>query len=276
MSFKPFTKKYDFKNDPLNKNFPDYILVSIADWLYESIRYEKLLDDRRSVTGGGAIHLNPKFHRSISIDFRITFPDTWSSFIEFIFSDSEILCNVLAYWLQNLTQLQYARMLENILSRSGSAYKVIITDKNASEYTVGVSDIAFRVPEIIEQEAKKSLDSEKELEDAWRFCYSRKPDYDKTVIACQNFLEHFLRDTYEPSNKKPQLGKLVGNLKKASKKLDFKGQSALKDKSLILDLINQVPSLRGMHTSGTGRKPTKDEAEYVLHTSIYIWNLHQK
>jgi hypothetical protein len=167
-------------------------------------------------------------------------------------------------------------MLENILSRSGSAYKVIVTHKDKSAYTVGVSDLAFRIPEIIEREAKKSLNSEKELDEAWGHCYSRKPDYDKTVIACQNFLERFLRDTYEPSNRKPQLGKLIGNLKKKSKKLDFKGQSALKDKSLILNLIDQVPNLRGMHISGTGRKPTKDEAEYVLHTSIYIWNLHQK
>ena len=44
----------------------------------------------------------------------------------------------------------------------------------------------------------------------------------------------------------------------------------------ILLLLDNIPQFRGIHTAGTGKVPNKEEAEFVLHTTIYIWNIHQK
>jgi hypothetical protein len=72
------------------------------------------------------------------------------------------------------------------------------------------------------------------------------------------------------------LGRLIGNLRASDNKLNFKGDTVIKNKDNLLDLIDNVASFRGMHTAGKGKKPNKDEAEYILHTTIYIWNLHQQ
>ena len=85
-----------------------------------------------------------------------------------------------------------------------------------------------------------------------------------------------MRDKYEPSNTRPQIGKLIGDLKKAPQKLKYNGETVVADKTIILLLIDNIAQFRGLHTAGTGKIPKKEEAEFVLQTTIFIWNLHQK
>ena len=272
MSFKPLGTKYSFPVDVLNLEFPDFMHRPIKNWLLETLRYVGAIEE-------GSIHRNTwltsKFRDTLQIIFREVFPEDWDDAASFIFQDQDRTANFLSFVLQKFANQEDAVKLELILSRSGSGYQTIKSDKNASEYDKGAYELFHRVSPVVSEISKDALE-QKDLMDAWRYCYGLRPDYDKVVISCQNFLEQFLKDTYDPNNKKPQLGKIIGDLKNSPNKLSYKGDTAVTDKETILLLIDKIPSLRGMHTAGTGRKPSKHEAEFALHTTIYFWNLHKK
>lgn len=275
MNFKPFSNKYDFKKSALIKDFPSYFINPIENWLLKILGRVNKLDTTGDYVGSGRRYVKSQFLNNLQIIFREEFPQYWNEFYVFIYSDTDRFCNFLAFVLQNYVDWSSAQELEYILAQGGSAYKVIKTNKSASEYEVGIYDLVDRVTPIVVENAKIAISENEVLMNAWLHCYGRNPDYEKVVIECQNFLELFLRDSYEPGNKKPQLGKLIGNLK-VGNKLSFKGDSVLTDKTDLLKLIDNVQNFRGMHTAGTGKKPAKEDAEFVLHTTIFIWNLHQK
>ena len=258
IKFKPFGKKYKFDDTALVHNYPGYMHSSLEIWLWDVLknadavnmasRYLSVSSDERYVV--------PNFLNILRVEFREVFPQHWDDFLSFLIQDSDRMSNILAFCLQNFANGEDAINLEYILSTSGSGYKIQKTNTDASEYDRGAYDLTERVPEVIQEQSKTALSSNQILLDAWNSCYSRNPGY-------------------EPGNKKPQLGKLVGNLKTSSKKLNFKGDTVVSDKMTILLLIDNVAQFRGMHTAGTGEVPSKEEAEYVLHTTIYIWNIHQ-
>jgi hypothetical protein len=130
------------------------------------------------------------------------------------------------------------------------------------------------VPELVHEQAKNALDENSLLLDAWLSCYGRDPDYEKTVSRCCDALERFFKDKYWPKDPKPQLGKFVAQFSQTPDILNYKGMSLIDPKNLVTDLLKDFPNIRGQHTAGKGRKPTPDEAEFVLHTTIYLWNLH--
>jgi len=276
MKFKPFGNKYNFKQDVLLKTFPNYLFQPLNDWLFNLLDSVDLIGNGSNYLSGGRSYLKTNFLNRLQLFFHEVFPQYWKEAIEYIFYDQNRTANFLAFCLQNFARSDEANVLEYILSQGGSGYAVIKTQQDASDYDKGVYDLIERVDEIIIDESAKALEKNDSLKNAWINCYSRNPDYEKVVISCQNFLEQFLRDKYEPENKKPQLGKLIGNLKNAIQKLKFKGEDVLSDKKIILFLIDNIPQFRGIHTAGTGKIPSKEVAEFVLHTTIYIWNLHQK
>ncbi len=273
MEFKSFTKKHSFSEDVLIRNFPAYMTRPIANWIWQVLNSVQLAHahvDNRSIRWLDDVLLD-----NLQLHFREVFPRDWNRFISFIYSNSDRTSDFIAFCLQNFTNAYYAVQLEIILSNGGSAYEVIqkqIDDNNSK----GGYDLSERVSPVIKEQSEQALNENDLLQKAWQTCYARNPDYEKVVIKCQDFLEHFLRDTYEPLNTKPQLGKLIGNLKTASQKLQFKGSSVLSSKENILLLIDNIAQFRGLHTAGTGRIPKKEEAEFILHTTIYIWNIHQK
>ena len=273
MKFKPFGEKYAFADDVLNMGFPDFLHGPLKHWLFETLEYSQAI-----VTDGlyNKSWLAKPFRDNLQIIFRESFPEDWNEVVRFIFENASRTANFLTFCLQNFAIEENADSLEYILSQSGSGYEVVKTNKSSGAYDRGVFELIERVSPVVKSESKKALEENDLLSQAWHYCYSLKPDYEKVVISCQNFLEHFLRDAYDPNNTKPQLGKIIGDLKAKPSKLSYKGETAVINREVILSLIDQVPSLRGMHTAGTGRKPTKQEAEFILHTTIYIWNLHQK
>lgn len=252
--------------------YPNYMRQSLADWMFHTLEYDAL--DRDTLYDRA--WLKKSFNHFLNIQLREVFPNEWDSFLSFVSAEAERTSNVSAVCLQNFANNENATELECILSEGGSAFKVTKTNLSSSEYDKGVYDLEYRVSKSLQKTANQILSNEDLMRQAWHHCYQRKPDYEKTVVDCQNFLEKFLRDKYEPKNLKPQLGKLIGDLKSSPNKLNFKGKKAMANSTIVLELIDKIPSLRGMHTAGTGRKPTKEEAEFVLYTTIYLWNLHQK
>lgn len=273
MKFKSFTNRYEFAKDTLNRDFPGYLSLPINNWMQKVLLSARVLssNDYRK-----RLYLKSEFLDELNVNFREVFPQYWIETAPFIFSDANRTADFIAICLQNFADSSDADELEHILSKGGSAFEVVPTKKEATEYDKGVYDLSERVSPIIKDQSSEAIDENELLQQAWSLCYSRNPDYEKVVIKCQDFLEHFLRDRYEPSNKKPQLGKIIGNLKAAPKKLGYKGDTVLNNKDTILLLIDNIATFRGIHTAGTGKVPTKEEAEYVLNTTIYTWNLHQK
>lgn len=269
MKFKPFSEKYNFQDSVLVKDFPDYTLSPIAEWLLSVVPNENV-ENRL-----GTYYLEDDFRHSLNITFREVFPKEWEAFVNFAFADIERTCNILAFFLQNFADESGAKLLEDILSQGGSAYTVVKTDRKASEYDTGVYDLAERVPTAVKKFAQKALDDNDLLMEAWNNCYSRKPDYEKVVSRSCDFLESFLGKLYFPKDLKPQLKKFVHALEKKPNILNYKGKSIVDPPSLLTDLLKEASNIRGQHTRGKGRKPTEDEAVFVLHTTIYIWNLHQ-
>jgi hypothetical protein len=272
MKFKPFGSRYVFKKDVLIRNFPDYMMPALAKWLLDVLKHDALQEDSLY----DRYWLYQGFQHFLHIELREVFPQGWEDFIKFTLADADRTCNVLAICLQNYAKREHADYLEYVLSEGGSAYEVHKTNPQASDYEAGVYDLAERVPSAVKGQAKEALTQNDLLAEAWDLCYSRNPDYEKVVSRSCDFLEKFLGTKYFPQDPKPQLKKFVHAFEADPSKLSYKGDSLVKPKSGITSLLREASDIRGQHTQGKGRKPTRQEAEFVLHTTIYVWNLHQK
>lgn len=276
MKFKPFTQKYDFSNTGLTELYPSYIARPIGQWFLELADANNLAYNRNGALYGGFTDLNSDFTNRLGVLLCDTFPTDIDRFLAKMFDDSELTSNFLAILLQNFCNGSQAVRLEVILSDGGSAFAVEKTNKAASEYAKGVYDLIKRVPEQVKSQAEVALSSDQLINEAWQAFYSRNPDYSKTVSKCCDALEGILRDQYEPKNARPQLSMLLKNLEANPNKLNFKGDSLLKNKTNLLALVEKATTVRGMHKNGTGRDPTPEEANYILNVTILIWNLHQQ
>jgi len=270
MKFKPFGKKYVFPKDVLTKSFPDYMLSPLAAWIYNVMRYDAINESFYD----GSKEIKQGFQHFLQIELRETFPREWSDFLKFTFADVDRTCNILAICLQNYSSSENAASLEYVLADGGSAYEVICVDPKRAEYEQGQFDLAERVPEIVKQQAEQALSDSEVMQEAWNACYSHNPDYEKVVSRSCDFLESYLGKVYFPKDTKPQLTKFVHDFEVNPQNLSFKGSTIVQPKSMLTSLLKEASNIRGQHIAGKGRKPIKAEAEFVLHTTIYIWNLH--
>lgn len=113
------------------------------------------------------------------------------------------------------------------------------------------------------------------MQEAWIKYYQHNPDYEKSVSICCDVLENLLGQTYWPQDEKPQLGKFVNQFKDTPSILSYAGNTIVNPKNLLTDLLLEFPNIRGQHTEGKGRKPTPEEAKFVLHITITVWNLQK-
>lgn len=276
MIFKPLGNRYNYSPDVLVKSFPDYFYSPIDDWLWKVLNSAGAVDVSDSYIDSSKRYIKTVFLNRLQIYFREVFPQYWKEAFPFIFQDPDRLSNFLAFCLQNFADGDDATELEYILSQGGSGFGVIKTQKDASEYTKGVYDLVERVGTTVKEQSAKALDDNEILMAAWIYCYSRNPDYEKVVSRSCDFLESFLGKKYFPTDPKPQLKKFIHSFEEHPALLDYKGNSIVKPKSNLTSLLKEASDIRGQHTAGKGRKPTKQEAEFVLHATIFIWNLHQK
>jgi len=276
MKFQPFGSRYDFSKGVLIKNFPDYMRTTIENWLWKLLKGVYVAKMSEHYLTRGRRYLESSFLNDMQIQFREVFPQLWNEAIRFIFLDQDRTANFLALCLQNYAKAEHASELERILSQSGSGYEVTKTVKGASEYSRGVYDLVERVSPVVKEQSEKALSDNAILEEAWKYCYSRNPDYDKVVSKSCDFLEGFLGKRYFPKDPKPQLKKFVHAFEQTPELLSYNGDSIVNPKSNLTSLLKEASNIRGQHTAGKGRQPTKEEAEFVLHTTILIWNMHQK
>lgn len=276
MKFKPFGEKYSFDSDSLIEDFPRYFHDPIGDWLWKVLNSANVVDvDYQAFASRHKKYIKSSFLNKLQIYFREEFPHYWSEALPYIFENPNRTANLLALCLQNFADQDDADELEHILSKGGSAYEVMKTNKDASEYDKGAYDLMKRVSPAVKKQAELVLEEDELMREAWNYCYSRNPDYEKVVSRSCDFLENFLGQVYFPRDKKPQLKKFVYAFEKDASNLSYKGSSIVRPKNNLTDLLKNASDIRGQHTRGKGRKPTKEEAEFVLHTTIYIWNLHQ-
>jgi len=267
MKFKPFTKTFDFHEESLIDSFPVYLAVPVAHWV------EKYLEERDWLRNE---YLSTEFVDNLRIHLRSSFSEEWREFIVAVLEDEELTANLLALLIQNCLNPGLAEELENILKIGGSTYKVEITATKLDQHHTSYSyEFVHRVPQVVQDTASDALASNQILKEAWNACYRHNPDYSEVVRKCCDLLEHLLRDTYEPKNKTPQLGMLLKGLQAKPSKLSFKGDTLLSNKDTLINLVQKATTVRGGHTAGTGRSATADEAEFILHSTILIWNMHQ-
>jgi hypothetical protein len=273
MSFRPFGDKYSFDKTVLTEDFPDYLLEPVTEWAYDIMYNSTLINTFNGLDS--TRYVDSAFRQDLQLRLREAYSEDWSNFISQMTSTSDRLCNFLAYLLQNYSNARWAARLEAVLRLGSSAYTVAKVRKDAEEYiSAGVYDLAWYVPSAVRQEAEAALLENEILLAAWNDCYRLKPSYSSCVSSCNDFLEGYLRDKYWPQEKRTL--SIYSSIKKLEANPDllrFRGDSFLKDKTRLIALLEGISKIRGQHKSGAGRSPTKSEAEYVLHTTIYVWNL---
>lgn len=266
MKFKPFTKKYDFSEKAPTSDFPAYFAQPLFNWFLEVADYANVLDKYNRY------YLKQSFRNSLQITFHETAPEEFEDFFKYVYTDSDRTANYIALWLQNYTKQSQAMQLEYILRQGNSAYQVSLVKKDAGEYDTGVYDLVMRVPDEIKKSSADALKNNLLME-AWQLAYSRKPDDERVVTKCCNFLEGYLGKKYFPKDPKPQLKKFVHAFQNKPSMLKYLGDTIVNPKNALTDLLVNVSDIRGQHTEGNGRTPTHEEAIFVLHATIFIWNI---
>lgn len=270
--FKPFDDKYSFDKNILTEDFPDYILVSVIDWL------TNLLDEKglASLWAGQRTLDRTNFILPLSQAMRRTFSVNYKDFIEEIIDDKVIFRNVLSYIVQKHAYEPDARILENILVQTSSAYAVEINETRINEYTRQYDmNLIYRVSPIAKKQAEDILSENELLHEAWNSHYGMAPDDEKTVTRVTDALAGLLRDHYFPNEKRPQLGTLLGVMRRKPGDYSLPA-SSLYDSDKFLELMKDFSKIRGNHQSGTGRKPSHEEAGFVLHFCIMFFQLLKK
>lgn len=246
----------------------------IGNWIKENLERVDVIYWVEQSYGRRVLTLKKGFRHLLNLTFREDFPDTFSELLAFLFEDQDRITNFLSFCLQKYSNGENSDLLDRILTLGGSAYSVHKINSNASEYVEGGYELVQRVPEPIKEISERAITSNDLLQEAWVSCYSPKPNYEKVVSSCCDALEGIFKDNYYPNDGKPNLGKLINNLKDNPENLEYKGSNLVNPKEIVVELVRELPTVRGQHTNGTGKKPTKEEAEYALATAIYIWNLH--
>lgn len=269
MNFKPFSETYKFDETVLTKDFPDYLADPIVTWLKACFRHYDLVEQSYRDPD-----LDLGFKQQLQLTLRRTFPADENRFIAIVMSDPDLVCNVLSYLLQNYCTQDYANTLRKILRKGSSAYTVLDTASDIQSYQTGVFELGWQVPPIVGEQSKEAIEANELLMDAWNECYKHDPNPSAAVSKSIDFLEGFLRDKYHPEmDRTPSLHQFVKEFTKDSSHLIFKGSSFLDDTTKLISLLDGTSKIRAEHTTGEGREATSEEAEFVLHTTIYIWNL---
>ncbi len=269
MKFKPVTQNYIFDAKELTREFPPHLRIPVSTWIHDVLRNASIWSTRAYQA------ISSEFLNNLDLLFRETtpFPRDHREFLNFVLKNSERTINIIQLCLQNYAQPSEARNMEHILSTGGSAYAVMLKSSKLQEYQGGIADIVERVPIIVTESSKDVLDSNTLIQEAWHSCYSRNPDYEKTVSGCVDALEGLFKNKYFPQDPKPTLGRFVNDFITDPLKLSFFGDTLINPKNNLTDLAKEFIPIRGHHTSGTGRKQTKEEAVFVLHYTIFVFQI---
>ncbi|MCA9350743.1 MAG: hypothetical protein KDJ52_26375 [Anaerolineae bacterium] len=269
--FEPFDKTFRFDESILTENFPNYMLPSILSWIFNVMVAHKLYDPYHSNMIDTAKLVNP-----INRMLRTTFRSKYADFIADIQFDLSTFRNVLSYLLQRVSDANEGKTLENILYETSSAYAVEFKEVNVKNGAIGWKvtkmKLVYRVPPIVKKQALEVMRTDQLLTEAWDFHYGIDFDDEKTVTRCTDVLSGLLRDKYYPNEKKPQLGKLLKQLIENKDKIILPADT-LYNKESLLKMMVKFSEKRNNHQKGTGTKPSHEEAGFVLHFTIMLYQL---
>jgi len=269
VSFEAFDEAHNFEKQPLESGFPDYILQSVLPWIADVFKDR----DFTHYYGHELILENDKLILPMSRQLRRRFSNQWSGFQKEITKDISTLTNVLSYILQNHAYYNDGIKLESILEVTGSAYSAEIISTKEDEFRTSYKmKLIHRVSEVVVEQAKAVLTNSELMQQAWDEHYSLNSDDEKTVTRATDALTGLLRDRYFPEEKRPMFGKIIEKIRKDPKKYPMPAEAIYERKNL-LDLMLQFSKIRGNHKTGNGRAPTHEEAGFVLHFAIMLFQL---
>jgi len=175
--------------------------------------------------------------------------------------------------LQNYANASNAEDLKALLRAASSAYSVERL-AGASDSDIGGFILVNRVPESERMQAQQALSANDILRDAYIDCYKVEPNYTDAVRKANDFIEGLLtRKFWTHRTATYSIHVAVQKFQADSTILRFKGDSFVDDKSKVIALLDGIARIRSEHTTGSGRAPTADEAEFVVQTAIYLHNL---
>jgi len=270
-SFEPFDQEFKFDKTILTEEFTEYMLPSIILWIKKILISHSFLNSRYldKVSDDGLV-------MPLNRALRKTIRSHWSHFLVDIQVDLPTFRNVLTYLLQNVASRAEGENLEAILSETSSAYTVDFKEEEVMVHGVGWKTtsmkLVYRVAPIAKVQALNVMQDENLLTEAWDFHYGINSDDEKTVTRCTDALAGMLRDTYFPGQQRSQLGTILGLMRKDPQKYPLPA-SSLYDTDKFLELMRDFSKIRGNHKTGTGRTPTHEEASFVLHFTIMLFQI---
>lgn len=278
--FDPFDSEFKIDKSVLTKDIPVFLEQSLRRWIDSVFHKHSFIHigPRGFPVIDGAMFLHP-----LQETFRREFSDDPETFYNEMLSNIKLFRNMLSYILQNITDVNEARALETILARSSSAYAVdfikgkeIISGLKRIDGKPMFEDVGckliYRVAPIVRMQAEDVLSSENLLAEAWEAYYGMQPDDEKTVIRCTDALAGLLRDAYFPTENRPVFGSMLQKMKQVPGSYTLPA-NCLYDTKEFLELMKDFSKIRGNHQKGTGRKPTHEEAGFVLHFAIMFFQL---
>lgn len=260
--------KYDFPEDSLVKDFPPYMHKPVKGWIECVFRYGGYYEDEFSN------ELKQSVINNYQLRLREILPEWGEDFIEHFMADKESAIYLINRLLKEFGNTStgsgsFGSWLEDILELGGSAYSASTDGKEWGLY--------YRVSGTAAKNSENARNEDNSLARAWKYCYGVNPDYNKVVIESINSIEGALRDSYFPKDQKPQIGKLIKQIKDNDIDMAFSGSETLDDHGReALGLIKNLSKYRGEHKNGTGRDATREIAIYALNTAIWFWNLHNQ
>ena len=277
--FEPFDSEYEIDKSVLSDQLEDYLRPSTDRWLRATMNSHTLVQ----ISRGKLVLKEAAFLHPLQETFRRQFPAELNTFVTSMFSDIKLFRNLLSYILQNVATVSEARDLEEILARCSSAYAVefirdtdpqsgIFTTDGKPFYKIIGTKLTYRVPLIVKIQAEEVFATESLFAEAWEFYYGMSPDDEKTVVRATDALAGAIRDVFFPEEKRPVFGTLLNKLKQDPASYPMLANS-IYDQKKFLETMDQFSKIRGNHQKGTGRKPTHEEAGFVLHFAIMFYQI---
>ena len=262
--YKPITDEYKEKfKDGLVDDFPGYIRKPLEGWLFHFA-----INPEQKFSGyTWKNFIESDFAKEVGLNVRDTFIvkkdlDSYMYSNRF-FSKTNLVIEVLNFIVQTYAEEPECKDLENILLQGGHAYTV----SHIGKAQVGLEK---RVSDELKKASEEALNESSLLREAWHAFYCKDPDFEKTVSKSIDALETKIKNKYYPQDKKPSLGRYMDNMK-TDQNIKHVGSNVDTDKKLF-DICKNFADYRGQHTSGSGNVPTKEDAEFILHTSILVYH----
>ncbi len=272
-NFEPFDKEYEFDKSVLTEDFTNYLLPSVKNWIFNVLKKH---DMAQGVIGRG--YFFDTFLLPLSRQLRSSLPPNETDFFDTIFSSNKVSRNVLSYILQKIADEEEGKRLEQILSEASSAYKVeikkvnVVTEDRAVKWKQTKMKLIYRVVPIVKKQVEEIMNANDLVAEAWESHYGMEPDDEKTVTRCTDALAGLLRDKYFPNETRTQLGTLLQKMRTNPEDYPLPADT-LYDNDKFLEIMKDFSKIRGNHQTGTGRAPTHEEAGFVLHYTIMLFQL---